>query len=197
VFREILDFVDEHMILYPFFSILTPMPGTKLHDEYRDAGRLDHTDWALYDTRHVVFEPKQMSRDQLMDGYIWLYEQAYTAPRAFDRMERYWSLFRRRRSTVVENAFVRFKLRKVRGRSARMDALIADGFKRLAKRGHKSDVGQLLYYLDSADFVDYLDRFRSPRYAEHAALFQDKDVSPEAAKQWEHDRRRRVPRPAA
>jgi radical SAM superfamily enzyme YgiQ (UPF0313 family) len=196
VFDDTLKFIDDNDILYPFFSILTPMPGTKLHDEYKDAGRLDHIDWALYDTRHVVFEPKQMTREQLMDGYIWLYEQAYTAPRAYDRLERYWSRYRRRRSTVVENAFVRFKLRKARGRSARLDGLVKDGFRRLAKRGHKSDVGQLLYYLDSADFTDYLDRFRSSRYAEHAALFRSKDASPEAAKQWEHDRRRRVPRPA-
>ncbi|HYV48975.1 MAG TPA: radical SAM protein [Myxococcaceae bacterium] len=196
VFEDTLKFIDDNVILYPFFSILTPMPGTKLHDEYRDAGRLDHTDWSLYDTRHVVFEPKQMSREQLMDGYIYLYEQAYASARGFDRMERYWSLFRRRRSTVVENAFIRMKLRKVRGRSARMDALVKDGLRRLAKRGHNSDVGQLLYYLDSADFVDFLDRYRSPQYAEHARLFANDLAAPDAAKQWEHDRRRRAPRPA-
>src|SRR5262249_47470548 len=153
-----LRFIDDNDILYPFFSILTPMPGTKLHDEYKDANRLFHTDWSLYDTRHVVFEPKQMTADQLMDGYIWLYEQAYAAPRALDRLERYWSKYRRRRSTVLENAFVGFKLRKVRGESPRLDALVAEGFRRLRKREHRSDVGQLLYFLDSADFVDYLDR---------------------------------------
>ncbi|HVE86963.1 MAG TPA: radical SAM protein [Myxococcales bacterium] len=193
VFNDTLRFIEDNDILYPFFSILTPMPGTRLHDEYKEAGRLDHVDWGLYDTRHVVFEPKQMSREQLMDGYIWLYEQSYASMRAFDRLERYWSKYRRRRSTVVENAFVRFKLRKVRGRSARLDQLTREGFRRLARPGHRSDVGQLLYYLDSADFVDYLDRFRSPRYQEHAGLFQADGAAPEAAKQWEHDRRRRLP----
>ena len=196
VFDDTLQFIEDNLILYPFFSILTPMPGTRLHDDYKEAGRLDHTEWGLYDTRHVVFEPKQMSREQLMDGYIWLYEQAYASPRALDRLERYWATFRRRRSTALENAFIRFKLRKVRGQSARLDAMMDDGLRRLARRDHRSDVGQLLYYLDSADFVDYLDRFRSPRYAEHASLFQSGRAAPEAAKQWEHDRRRRIPRAA-
>ena len=81
VFKQTLDFIQKTGILYPFFSILTPMPGTKLFDEYKAAGRLDHENWHLYDTRHVVFEPKHMRRDELMDGYVWLYEQAYGTDR--------------------------------------------------------------------------------------------------------------------
>ncbi len=50
VFKQTLDFIQKSGILYPFFSILTPMPGTKLFDEYQAAGRLDHEKWHLYDT---------------------------------------------------------------------------------------------------------------------------------------------------
>ena len=42
---------------------------------FKAAGRLDTFDWSLYDTRHVLFEPKHMTREQLMDGYVWLFEQ--------------------------------------------------------------------------------------------------------------------------
>lgn len=203
VFRDTLRFIDDNLILYPFFSILTPMPGTKLHDEYREAGRLDHTDWALYDTRHVVFEPRHMTRAQLMDGYVWLYREAYASARALDRLERYWRTYRRRKSSALENQFVRLKLRKMRGRSARLDALMDEGFRRMKARGARSDVGQLLYYLDSADFVDYLDRFRSESFEEHVRLFQgevapaEAGPAPKAAKQWEHGRLKRKARAEA
>ena len=85
VFKQTLDFVQNAGILYPFFSILTPMPGTKLFDDYKAAGRLDHERWELYDTRHVVFEPTHMTRDELMDGYVWLYEQATSCGRDSSR----------------------------------------------------------------------------------------------------------------
>jgi radical SAM superfamily enzyme YgiQ (UPF0313 family) len=169
VFKEIIDFVDEHTILYPFFSILTPMPGTALHDEYVAAGRLDHRDWARYDTRHVVFEPRHMSREELMDGYIWMYTEAYASTRALDRLERFWRRYRKRSSGLAENLFIRWRLRQFEGRvSARMERMFADGWARLRGTGGFRDVGQLVYFYDSAHFVDYLDRFRSSHYAEHA-----------------------------
>jgi radical SAM superfamily enzyme YgiQ (UPF0313 family) len=190
VFRDTLAFIDDNNILYPFFSILTPMPGTKLHDEYRDAGRLDHTDWSRYDTRHVVYEPRNMTRDQLMDGYCWLYEQAYASRRALDRMERYWNKYKTPKSRVVDNAFIRWKLRKLRDRgSSRFRWLVREGWERLARAGRLGDVGQLIYYYDSAHFCDYLDQFRSTDYAANAAIFRG-DVAPPAMpelerKQWE------------
>jgi radical SAM superfamily enzyme YgiQ (UPF0313 family) len=196
VFKEILDFVDDHTILYPFFSILTPMPGTALHDEFLSARRLDHTDWARYDTRHVVFEPKQMTRQELMDGYIWLYEQAYASSRALDRLERFWRDHRRRRSGLAENLFVQWRLRRFRGRgSARFERLLREGWQRLHRKGVCSDVGQLVYFYDSAHFVDYLDRFRSERFDENAQTFaqgrRPVDVAaapPTTRKQWQEER---------
>src|SRR6185295_13085592 len=109
VFQQTLDFIQRTGILYPFFSILTPMPGTKLFDEMKAAGRLDHERWDLYDTRHVVFSPAQMRRDELMDGYVWLYEQAYGTHLLFDRLERNWKR-RARGSNVLEKAFIAARL---------------------------------------------------------------------------------------
>ena len=190
VFRDILDFVNENNILYPFFSILTPMPGTKLHEDYEKEGRLDHSNWAEYDTRHVVFEPKNMSRAELMDGYIWLYQQAYTSDSALDRLERYWARYRQRRSTLVENSYIRLKLQKHWNRgSPRFQRLLREGWKRLKKRGINSDVGQLMYYYDSGHFFDYLAQFRSEGYEHNQKLFSGEisDREVDAAlmkKQW-------------
>jgi len=194
VFRDTLRFVDDNAILYPFFSILTPMPGTALHDEFKAAGRLDHLDWARYDTRHVVYEPLHMTREQLMDGYIYLFEQAYASRAALDRLQDFWRRFRRRRSSALENAFIKWRLRPFREEGTpRFQAVLRDGWSRLSSRGANADVGQLLYYLDSAHFVDYLDRFKSPRYDENLRVFRGETSAPaEPAlerKQWQRGRK--------
>lgn len=44
---------------------LTPLPGTPLFEEMKASGRLLHTDWSKYNLQHVVFNPVQMSPQQL------------------------------------------------------------------------------------------------------------------------------------
>ena len=191
VFQDLVRFIDEHRILYPFFSILTPMPGTKLHEDYKRENRLDHYDWSRYDTRHVVFEPRHMTREQLMDGYCWLYEECYASDRALDRLERYWRAYPRRGSSFLEKAYIAWRLRRFRGRgSARFERLMREGWRRMQSNGRRGDVGQLLYYFDSGHFVDYLDRFRSPLYEEHIRIFRGEIAAPASEKslqkkQWE------------
>jgi radical SAM superfamily enzyme YgiQ (UPF0313 family) len=43
------------------FMMLTPLPGTPVFEEFRNQGRLLHTDWSKYDAHHAVFEPKLMT----------------------------------------------------------------------------------------------------------------------------------------
>ena len=59
------------------FHILTPYPGTALHERMRAAGRILHDDWDRYDTRHVVFRPARMTPDALEAGYWRAYESFY------------------------------------------------------------------------------------------------------------------------
>ena len=192
VFEDILQFVDDNHILYPFFSILTPMPGTKLHEDFKADDRLDHYDWARYDTRHVVYEPKHMSRDQLMDGYHYLYEQAYASERALNRLESYWKRYRTTGSSFVERTLINRKLRPFQKEGAdRFRWLLEAGWRRLVANKSVGDVGQILYYLDSGHFVDFLDRYRSDAYEDNTQIFVEAGAatSPEdealARKQWE------------
>jgi radical SAM superfamily enzyme YgiQ (UPF0313 family) len=194
VFRDILQFCDDNLVLYPFFSILTPMPGTKLHEDFKDANRLDHFNWQEYDTRHVVYEPKHMTREQLMDGYCWIYEQAYASPRALARLNRFWSKHKRKPSNFVEKAFISWKLRRFRNEgSARFQGFLKESWSALQQHPH-SNLGQLISYLDSAHFTDYLDQFRSPDYARNARIFAGEEEAPERVdptlekKQWERKR---------
>lgn len=66
--------------------ILTPYPGTKLFERFKAEGRIFDTDWSHYNTAHVVYQPKNMSPEELYNGYRWLYRQFYSLPNIFRRM---------------------------------------------------------------------------------------------------------------
>jgi radical SAM superfamily enzyme YgiQ (UPF0313 family) len=171
VFKDTLDFIQKTGIIYPFFSILTPMPGTKLFDDMKAAGRLDHERWDLYDTRHVVFEPMHMRRDELMDGYIWLYEQAYGTHHLFDRLERTWRR-RDKGSSLAEKLFVTARLAPAMARGdGELRRVFKDGIAMMMSRGLAADAGQLLYVLDSYDFARFMRRYSTPRRAENYRTF--------------------------
>ncbi|MCB0002431.1 MAG: B12-binding domain-containing radical SAM protein, partial [Anaerolineae bacterium] len=56
---------------------LTPYPGTALYADMAAQGRIVTHDWDLYDTRHVVYRPDQLTPDELKRGYDWSYEAFY------------------------------------------------------------------------------------------------------------------------
>jgi radical SAM superfamily enzyme YgiQ (UPF0313 family) len=59
------------------FHIMTPYPGTAAHERVAAQGRILHTDWDLYDTRHAVFAPARMSPETLEAGYWRSYRDFY------------------------------------------------------------------------------------------------------------------------
>jgi radical SAM superfamily enzyme YgiQ (UPF0313 family) len=59
------------------FHILTPYPGTALYGRMLKAGRILHTDWDSYDTRHTVFRPARMTPRALEKGYWRAYKEFY------------------------------------------------------------------------------------------------------------------------
>ena len=60
------------------FHVLTPYPGTGLYARMARQDRLLHSNWDLYDTRHVVFKPARLSPEALVDGYWRAYRDFYT-----------------------------------------------------------------------------------------------------------------------
>ena len=59
------------------FHILTPYPGTRLHQRMAAEGRILTQDWDLYDTRHAVFQPRRMTPQELEAGYWRAYHDFY------------------------------------------------------------------------------------------------------------------------
>jgi radical SAM superfamily enzyme YgiQ (UPF0313 family) len=77
VFSRTVEWAVSHGIETATFHILTPYPGTALHDRMSAAGRITSQNWDYYDTRHTVFQPRRMSPEQLEAGYWEAYRQFY------------------------------------------------------------------------------------------------------------------------
>jgi radical SAM superfamily enzyme YgiQ (UPF0313 family) len=78
VFAKTVDWIERNRLECATFHILTPYPGTPLYAEMESAGRLLHKDWNLYDTGHVVFRPRNMTAEQLAQGYSWCYRRLFS-----------------------------------------------------------------------------------------------------------------------
>ena len=59
------------------FHILTPYPGTALYARMQAEGRIVHSNWDDYDTRHVVYRPARMDAETLENGYWQAYRDFY------------------------------------------------------------------------------------------------------------------------
>jgi radical SAM superfamily enzyme YgiQ (UPF0313 family) len=78
VFDRTVAWIEENRLECATFHILTPYPGTPLFRQMDADGRLLHRDWSLYDTAHVVFQPKRMAPEQLQEGYAWCYRRLFS-----------------------------------------------------------------------------------------------------------------------
>jgi radical SAM superfamily enzyme YgiQ (UPF0313 family) len=79
VFLETARFVVDARIDLPRFAVVTPFPGTPLYKRLEKEGRILTRDWELYDGQHVVFQPAQMSVEELQRGIETAWRFAYSA----------------------------------------------------------------------------------------------------------------------
>jgi radical SAM superfamily enzyme YgiQ (UPF0313 family) len=78
VFERTVEWIEENRLECATFHILTPYPGTPLFAQMQAEGRILHRNWELYDTGHVVFQPRHMTPEQLAEGYVWCYERLFS-----------------------------------------------------------------------------------------------------------------------
>ncbi|MCJ7701888.1 MAG: B12-binding domain-containing radical SAM protein [Anaerolineales bacterium] len=77
VFERTVEWALRQGIETATFHILTPYPGTGLHQRLSAQGRITSQDWDLYDTRHAVFRPVGMNAETLEVGYWQAYRDFY------------------------------------------------------------------------------------------------------------------------
>ena len=70
------------------FCILTPFPGTPLFNKLEKEGRIFTSDWSKYTMRNVVFDPKNMTSDDLLQGVIKMYIDFYSTKNTVKRIFR-------------------------------------------------------------------------------------------------------------
>ena len=77
VFERTLEFLEAARVDAIQLNIMTPLPGTRLYEEFDKDGRITDKDWSKYDFRHVVIKPARMSTVELQAGADWMYAEFY------------------------------------------------------------------------------------------------------------------------
>ncbi|MFO0831101.1 MAG: radical SAM protein [Phycisphaerales bacterium] len=78
VFSRTVDWAVRMGLTTSTFHIATPYPGTEFFRQTQSQGRLLHRDWDLYDTRHAVLRPRNMTPGALEEGYRRAYRDFYS-----------------------------------------------------------------------------------------------------------------------
>ncbi|MEA2709848.1 MAG: hypothetical protein QOF78_2449 [Phycisphaerales bacterium] len=101
IFEQVLDFALEVPLFDVQITVLTPFPGTPLHDRLLKEGRIlqpGRWDWCtMFD---VNFLPTGMSPDELRQGMRWLTRRLYSAATTDRRRRPFFDRARRRALAV-------------------------------------------------------------------------------------------------
>lgn len=89
VFKKTLDMCNYLGIDGVTVSILTPLPKTPLYYQLKEEGRLLTDDWEYYNGKtRVAFKPKNMSAEELFDGYMWFRRNFYSLKSIVTRLRK-------------------------------------------------------------------------------------------------------------
>ena len=78
VFKRTVDWGVKNSITTSTYHVLTPYPGTRLYKDMEQQGRILTKNWDLYDTRNVVYQTKNLTAEELKNGYDWAYNEFYS-----------------------------------------------------------------------------------------------------------------------
>ncbi len=86
VFKNTLEWIVKNKIETVTSHILTPYPGTKLYSSLLKENRITDFNLSNYNTSHVVYSPKNMTAEELYNGYLWIYKEVYTLKNIMKRL---------------------------------------------------------------------------------------------------------------
>ena len=69
IFDKTAELVNYLKIDIPRYAVFTPYPGTPVYEKMKKENRIIHENWKYYDTKHVVFRPRNMTVKELQDGF--------------------------------------------------------------------------------------------------------------------------------
>ena len=79
IFKRTVDFAKRIKLDLAQFTVLTPLPGTRLMEKLEREGRIIERNWARYDFGTPVFKPLRMSStEELIKGKEWARREFYS-----------------------------------------------------------------------------------------------------------------------
>lgn len=87
IFQETLDFINDIKVdkVIPHFMI--PFPGSETFNKLDADNRILTKDWSKYDGSHSVYQPKNMTTDELEEGVYWVWKKTSSF---MDRLKAYF-----------------------------------------------------------------------------------------------------------
>ena len=115
--KRLIDFLHEINLDLAEFTVLTPFPHTKAHDDLKKENRIISFDWNDYNAGKVVFKPKHMSPERLQELYHYAWNSFYKDETQEQKMfklimkviekEMNDGTYQRRRRDLVDKSFGR------------------------------------------------------------------------------------------
>jgi radical SAM superfamily enzyme YgiQ (UPF0313 family) len=87
--RHTIETVLSWDVNYLYIFILTPYPGTRLHDKIKQTNRIISNDWSEYDGVHSVIKFKDIEQQELTDIMWSTYRIFYSGPNILKRLWRF------------------------------------------------------------------------------------------------------------
>lgn len=95
IFEELREFIEKSQLLEAQVTILTPFPGTHLLRRLQAEGRLLYERfWDKCTLFDLVFAPKNMTPEELVDGHTWLMKEIYNQDQYTRRKRHYVNIMK-------------------------------------------------------------------------------------------------------
>jgi radical SAM superfamily enzyme YgiQ (UPF0313 family) len=78
IFNDTLEFLARTKLPTVSLHVLTPYPGTRIYQRFKDQGRIISHDWSHYDHNTVAFQPKNMTPQELAEGHYHVQSEFYS-----------------------------------------------------------------------------------------------------------------------
>jgi radical SAM superfamily enzyme YgiQ (UPF0313 family) len=89
IFQKTLEACNDLGIDGVTVSILTPLPKTPIYTRLKEENRLVTDDWSCFNGKtEVAFVPRNMSREELFEGYMWFRKEFYSFKSIFARLKK-------------------------------------------------------------------------------------------------------------
>lgn len=86
VFQRIFDFCVESKLDWALTFIMAPYPGTESFLRLEGEGRIFCRNWEKYDSLNAVYQPLQMSAEELEKGTRWVWKKTFSLPSIYKRI---------------------------------------------------------------------------------------------------------------